>query len=667
MTAQVSEQPSGAVFQVYGPDTAVQTDWLVLTGIPDDTSGTGRFVQHIVRDLKDRGSQNVRILCSPREYSLDAATMMKAATASNLLVLHPQFLGMAETIEVLERRAAAGLKSFYYILDSSFFCVASYNYVTWELQPCLRCLGGNDQAAKAMGCKPGPVNDPFGYDFTTRLRAVGATGQVVFLAQNRNHAGLARQQFGPEADIRIVGLWCNDWNGAFDAFESGSLPDHAAAVDVVFHGSHVVPAKGLQWLLQVAARTPNISYLLPVPPEAFPSKLPANIHLYPMSWETGLATMMRKSKVVIVPSLWSASIEGALAKSIAAARAVATVYSPTAFSSELPKGLIACLSPDLNTAATELLKLVTENWQPDPDLKTRYVRDFRSYHQGVVDRILPAVQPPRDAAPATPVPVAPPLTCGSADRVMRDTGLIRPAYPRRLHGQVQIEGKPLRFADLHGFFFQYRQIFSERLYAYEPTAPEPYILDCGAHIGLASLFFGQCYPGCTIDAFEADPRLACMAADNLKAFGLGRAIVHAKAVWVHDHGVPFASSGDDAGHVAASGEGGPTVPSVRLRDWITADRRVSLLKMDVEGAEYELFADCADALDRVDSMVVEVHHLADNHGRVGDILHRLSTAGFEYMLVDLQQAVWEKGRKPPFQALKTDKELVTVLAWRPSI
>src|SRR5690348_6412259 len=64
-------------------------------------------------------------------------------------------------------------------------------------------------------------------------------------------------------------------------------------------------------------------------------------------------------------------------------------------------------------------------------------------------------------------------------------------WPRRQPGRLMIEGRTLKYADLHSFYFQARQIFGERLYDFACTSPAPLILDCGAHIGLASLAFKE--------------------------------------------------------------------------------------------------------------------------------------------------------------------------------
>ena len=81
-------------------------------------------------------------------------------------------------------------------------------------------------------------------------------------------------------------------------------------------------------------------------------------------------------------------------------------------------------------------------------------------------------------------------------------------YPRRVPGELLLEGRRFRYADLHSFYHQATQLFAQRLYDFESTTPAPLILDCGAHIGMAALFFKTRYPAAQIKAFEADPAIA---------------------------------------------------------------------------------------------------------------------------------------------------------------
>lgn len=235
-------------------------------------------------------------------------------------------------------------------------------------------------------------------------------------------------------------------------------------------------------------------------------------------------------------------------------------------------------------------------------------------------------------------------------------------YPRRVPGVIQLEGRELHYVDLHSFYHQSVQIFANNLYEFSSSTSAPLILDCGAHIGLASLYFTSRYPGCKIIAYEADPIIAQALKKNVISYGLQNVTVEAKAVWTDNSGVSFSEEFDDSGHIGAM-SGGKVVPSVRLKD-VISQSPIELLKMDVEGAEFALFKDCASALHNVNKIIVEVHQLR-SEGKLGELLSVLESAGFRYILSDLHQAVWVTDyKKPPFSETKTDRYLVSVFAWR---
>ncbi len=236
------------------------------------------------------------------------------------------------------------------------------------------------------------------------------------------------------------------------------------------------------------------------------------------------------------------------------------------------------------------------------------------------------------------------------------------SWPRRQPGLLVVGGKILRYADMHSFFHQARQIFGDRLYDFQCGAPAPRILDCGAHIGLASLFLKERFPAARIQAFEADAQLADTCRANLAAFGASDVEVVQAAVWTHDQGVSFSTTHDDAGHVAEA-SGAEKVPSVRLKSLL--GERVHFLKLDVEGAEFDLIDDCGDQLANVDRLIIEVHAMGATQARIGPLLQRLEAANFRYVLSDLHAAIWEPSLSPPpFAFCRTEKFIVSVFAWQ---
>jgi hypothetical protein len=87
--------------------------------------------------------------------------------------------------------------------------------------------------------------------------------------------------------------------------------------------------------------------------------------------------------------------------------------------------------------------------------------------------------------------------------------------PRFTPGQITLMDLDVRYADLLTLCPQWDDIFVKRTLEFTTASPSPRILDCGANVGLASLFFHRLYPDARITAFEADPALFAILNTNL--------------------------------------------------------------------------------------------------------------------------------------------------------
>ncbi len=237
------------------------------------------------------------------------------------------------------------------------------------------------------------------------------------------------------------------------------------------------------------------------------------------------------------------------------------------------------------------------------------------------------------------------------------------SWPRRQPGLLIVDGKILRYADFHSLYHQIRQLFGDDLYGFRTAKKDPVILDCGAHVGLASLYFKEHYPAARIRAFEADAAITELCRANFTAFGASDIELTQAAVWTHENGVSFDHSNDDAGHVSQQSDA-RQVPSVRLKS-ILAKEDIDFLKLDVEGAEFDLFADCGEDLKRVSRMAVEVHAMDSTQAPIGRLLSLLETLGFRYVLGDLHAATWLPSLvPPPFGYCKTERFIISIFAWQ---
>ena len=239
--------------------------------------------------------------------------------------------------------------------------------------------------------------------------------------------------------------------------------------------------------------------------------------------------------------------------------------------------------------------------------------------------------------------------------------------PRRGGGQIAVPPYRFDYVDAMSTWPQWDDIFVHQSLDFESDAPAPRILDCGANIGLASIYFKRRYPHAKLTAFEPDPQLASICRRNLAVNnGTDEVEVNEAAVWTANGTVEFVCEGTDSGAIALLDEPieGPVTPvrSVRLRDWL--DGPVDLLKLDVEGAELPVLHDCRDRLCNVRAMLVELHESNPGRRQTGVMFDLLTAAGFIFDVRALTPLPW---RSSQVQSPFTDPSLswvATVRAWR---
>lgn len=161
-----------------------------------------------------------------------------------------------------------------------------------------------------------------------------------------------------------------------------------------------------------------------------------------------------------------------------------------------------------------------------------------------------------------------------------------------------------------------RQVFAKDEYGFEATQPPRTIVDAGANIGLASILFANRYPDARIVAIEPEAANFALLRANVAPYP---AIVPVQAaLWctageidLLDPGLGHWGYMIDAPETPAHG---PARVCHRVRA-LTVDGvideyglgRVDLLKVDIEGAEREVFADTSRWIERVDAIIVEEH------------------------------------------------------------
>lgn len=216
------------------------------------------------------------------------------------------------------------------------------------------------------------------------------------------------------------------------------------------------------------------------------------------------------------------------------------------------------------------------------------------------------------------------------------------SQPRFIAGTIEYDGKAFNYHDAQCFYDSYQEILHDEMYRFDTNHKNPVIIDCGANMGVSVLFFAKAYPQANIIAFEPEEEIYDILEKNIKTYGLENINLHKKAVWTSETTLEFFTDHGMGGSVEnVYRKQIPTlVKTVRLADFL--QQPVSLLKMDIEGAEYDVLKDCEQYFQNIENMFVEYHSFDKKEQHLDDLLSMLKKAGFRY---HLRQSF---SRKKPF-------------------
>jgi FkbM family methyltransferase len=164
-------------------------------------------------------------------------------------------------------------------------------------------------------------------------------------------------------------------------------------------------------------------------------------------------------------------------------------------------------------------------------------------------------------------------------------------------------------------FAAYQQVMVKRDYDFAVTRPPRTIIDAGAHIGLASVWFANRFPNARIVAVE--PEAANFELLRRNAAPYANITPVRAAIWDADVELNVIDPGVGTWGFMTSAAGDPEVRGERRGHvrGVTIDElmrehgldHIDVLKLDIEGAEREVFAAPGAWLERTDLIVAELH------------------------------------------------------------
>ncbi len=167
------------------------------------------------------------------------------------------------------------------------------------------------------------------------------------------------------------------------------------------------------------------------------------------------------------------------------------------------------------------------------------------------------------------------------------------------------------------------------------------VLDCGANAGYSAAYFLTQFPRCELIAVEPDAANFRLLQRNLAPYGKRARAMHS-AIWSHSVGLKITDNlfrdGREWARTVRECRGDET-PDFVATDIATllhdsGHERISLLKMDIEGAETIVFnSNYEDWLSRVDNIAIELHDDSP-FGPATEVFYRACAGHFSFETFD---------------------------------
>jgi FkbM family methyltransferase len=162
----------------------------------------------------------------------------------------------------------------------------------------------------------------------------------------------------------------------------------------------------------------------------------------------------------------------------------------------------------------------------------------------------------------------------------------------------------------------YEEIFINRKYDFVLEKEPKVIVDAGANIGLASIYFANKCPGAKILAIEPEISNFELLKENVRPYP--QVIPIHAALWNKSEEVLLTDPGlgkwgfmtehrTEIGNQSRVAR--HPVMAVTINDLLDnyGLKSIDILKIDIEGSEREVFGDSASWIERVDSIIIELH------------------------------------------------------------
>lgn len=208
---------------------------------------------------------------------------------------------------------------------------------------------------------------------------------------------------------------------------------------------------------------------------------------------------------------------------------------------------------------------------------------------------------------------------------------------------LKLLGYTVHYPSLYLLRHLFNEVVLEPTYRFASRRKDPVIIDAGANVGLAMLFYKYQYPQARMICFEPDPKSFAILEQNIMANRFADVTAHNVALSDKPGSLTLYYNDDLVGDTTASisrqfrghrqdqeNISRQTVKAVTLSDYLR--QPVDLLKIDIEGSEGKVFQDIGRRLGKVRAIQMEYHYDRRNNP-LHPIVEALEAGGHDYQIL----------------------------------
>lgn len=176
------------------------------------------------------------------------------------------------------------------------------------------------------------------------------------------------------------------------------------------------------------------------------------------------------------------------------------------------------------------------------------------------------------------------------------------------------------FTDADHFKWTLKEVFFQQIYnCHLNNLKNPVVIDIGANVGTSIIYFKKISPNTKIFAFEPNETACTALYQNLLANNINNVEVNhcavvssrylKKTVTFYQSPISSCSSTKQEYLDSRFSFQKTLVPTININDIFMAHKNIDLLKIDIEGGEYDLIQDIVDFSNNIRHMIIEFHNV----------------------------------------------------------